>query len=453
MKAAVGLSVALVCAAILLPGAGGAPVLAPLRAHQEPRGIGQLVVPGDRIQLAYGLDSSVKGVTGVVYVRNDLAVRFRQLPLRRLRAVVPQSLIRGHRLLYYAVIRAGRRSVRVPASGTTTAWVLRHPILVPLRTHRFGRTASGRVVAGVEPGQVAWQTEGDAFGPETFLVSRDGSIWLDDSLNDRVLVLRGRTVARTISLPKGATDGDLALGPKGGLYVTGGVGKGLAHHRVLYRLDASGDVLWQTRLAANGGSSGTFQIGANSPLRFGPDGTLYLLNGMPGLPGGEPGWMPVATRAGRPLAEAAQRAGTKWPFQPAPGGLRLVAEVYTPREDGPPREARYALVGRSGAVRRAWRVTSATDINFDYFTPTFVGSDLVVSLDVTKQTSSRFRWEYVLLQLGPHGVRARLSLERSVYGDNLLTDLRVGPDRRLYQLASSPTTGVAIERYSLAPRG
>jgi hypothetical protein len=36
-----------------------------------------------------------------------------------------------------------------------------------------------------------------------------------------------------------------------------------------------------------------------------------------------------------------------------------------------------------------------------------------------------------------------------VYGDNILADVRVGPDGKLYQLGSSPTTGVVISRYSL----
>jgi hypothetical protein len=51
-----------------------------------------------------------------------------------------------------------------------------------------------------------------------------------------------------------------------------------------------------------------------------------------------------------------------------------------------------------------------------------------------------------------HGLRGRrssFSLPRLVYGDNLLTDLRVGPDGNLFQLASSPQTGVTIDRYSL----
>ena len=55
-----------------------------------------------------------------------------------------------------------------------------------------------------------------------------------------------------------------------------------------------------------------------------------------------------------------------------------------------------------------------------------------------------------MLRLGASGKpRAEFSLRRTVYGDNLLADVRVGPDGKLYQLASSPTTGVRVSRYSL----
>jgi hypothetical protein len=193
-------------------------------------------------------------------------------------------------------------------------------------------------------------------------------------------------------------------------------------------------------------------VGANSPLRVGPDRTLFCLVGMPARPGGELGWMPVATAEGRPIAEPAQRARTHWPFQPAPRHLRLVAETHSADSTRPPREARFALFDRKGRVVRAWRILSRTPINFDFFTPEFVGSDPIVSLDVTKQTRTRFRLEYLILRLGPRGVRTRVSLTRTVYGDNLLADLRLGPDGRLYQLGSSPDSGVVVTTYSLAPK-
>jgi len=46
-------------------------------------------------------------------------------------------------------------------------------------------------------------------------------------------------------------------------------------------------------------------------------------------------------------------------------------------------------------------------------------------------------------------LKARFSLPRAVYGDNLLADLRVGPDGNLYQLASSPDEGVTVNRFPL----
>ena len=58
-----------------------------------------------------------------------------------------------------------------------------------------------------------------------------------------------------------------------------------------------------------------------------------------------------------------------------------------------------------------------------------------------------------MLRLGPDGARANFLLSRAIFGDNLLADVRIGPDGRLYQLESSPTTGVVVRRYSLAPAG
>jgi hypothetical protein len=217
----------------------------------------------------------------------------------------------------------------------------------------------------------------------------------------------------------------------------------------LSHLSGNGKVLWQSRLAGEIRESGTFVLGSNSALRVGPDGTVYCLASMFGLPGGEPAWMPVATPTGRPLSTVAQRGGAHWPYQPVARGLRLVSEVYTAKVDGAPHEARYALVDRHGDVVRAWRVLSRTDINFDYTTPEVVGRDLVVVLDATAQAEGEFKWEHVVLRLGPTGTRERFSLARAVWGDSVLTDLRVGPDGNLYQLATSPATGVVISRYSL----
>jgi hypothetical protein len=435
----------------------------PLAAHQEPRGIGNLVVPGDHVRLIYGIDTAgVKSSAGTAYVRNDSQRSFTRLPLRltkhvrTLVATVPASLIRGHELLYYAVVRDPQtgRSATIPAAGPRapqSAWILQKPVLVRLGAHRFGRTrAPGTVVAQIGANQVAWQNEGDRFGPPTFLVGRDRSIWLDDGLNDRLLEFRPgapRSVARTVPLPDRSADSDVALGPAGSVYVTGGIGVGTAHQNVVYRLSASGKVLWRNVLA--GERDGSFLLGANSAIRLGPDGTLYVLAGMPGRPGGQNAWMPVATPNGRPIPAAQQLARASWPGQPVAGGLRLVSETYTAQVDKAPREARFALVDRRGRVVRAWRVVSRTDINSGYATPELVGGDPVAVLDVTAQTKAGFKWEELVLRLGPKGTKARFSLRHAVFGDNILADVRIGPDGNVYQLASSPQTGVTISRYSL----
>src|SRR6266498_628247 len=71
----------------------------PLTAHQEPRGIGNLVAPGDRVHIVYTLDTPrVRSPKGALYVRNDLQRRFTHLPLKlqgrtTLQASVPARLI------------------------------------------------------------------------------------------------------------------------------------------------------------------------------------------------------------------------------------------------------------------------------------------------------------------------------------------------------------------------
>ena len=259
------------------------------------------------------------------------------------------------------------------------------------------------------------------------------------------------TIVRSVPLPERTADNDVALGPAGTIYVTGGIGHGTSFRNVLYRRNLTGETLWQARVGRSAQDTGTFEIGVNSSLRSGPDGTLFLLAGMNSLPGGEQGWMPVATRGGRPVSVSNQLRRTSWPYQPVGNGLRLVSEVYTRQIDGAPHEVRLALVDRRGNVARAWRVISRTVINFRYI-PELVGGNPVVVLDATRGMDSNFKWEYEVLSLSPRGTRSRFSLPRTVFGDNILPDVRFGPDGKLYELGSSPTTGVVISRYSLDSR-
>jgi hypothetical protein len=433
--------------------------------HQEPRGIGNLVVRSDRVQLVY--DAGVKRATGFAYVRNDLKRKFVRLPLSPERgpastfhARVPARLIRGHRLLYFAVLRdrkSGRRA-RVPARGTSSALVLGNPEIVDLGMHRFGETRSpDQVVARARPDQVGWQLpppgQGPKAGPQSFLVGPDHSILLHDSFNDRMLVWNAGdpgTIVRTVPLPERTADNDVALGPEGSLYVTHGEGHGLGYHIVLKRLTSTGDVMWTSPLAGDFfGNTQSFVIGTNSSLRPGPDGKLYVLAGMFGRPGGEFGWMPVATADGRAIAMRRQHRGTDWPFQPMSGGQRLVTEVYTAVPDSAPHEVRAAIVDRRGNVTHAWRVLSKTDINL-HDTPDILRGAPTLVLDATQGEGEAFKWEYVVLRLVPDGSPSTFSVPHLVFGDNILSDVRMSSTfgGGVYQLHSDPSFGVQILRYA-----
>src|SRR5215218_8137260 len=236
-------------ALVALSTAAGALAAKPFAPYQEPRGSGSLIVPGDRVSLVYDAPG-FKRTTGTVYVRNDrqrgftaLKLVHRSRPSSAIEARVPGRLLHGRKLSYYAVIRAGKRLARVPGRGTTSAWILEHAVRIRLGAN--GPHRSGTVVARVAADQVGWQIPpegcgcGPSFGPQTFLVRRDGSIWLDDSLNNRLL---GRNagqpdrVVRTVPLPDRSADSDVALGPNGSFYVTGAEGHGAGVHFVLRRL-------------------------------------------------------------------------------------------------------------------------------------------------------------------------------------------------------------------------
>jgi len=216
----------------------GAPS-APLAVHQEPL-IRHLLLPGEHVEIGYAVDTpGVTAPTGTLFVRNDLPGSFVRVPMKlgsfvgprgrepRLFAVVPSRLVRGQRLFYYVVVRdpASGRSVTVPEAAARypeLASVLEKPFVVRLGVHRFGRTrAPEAVVARAGPAQVGFRTQGDVAGPQTFVVGRDRSIWLDDGLKQRLLVWRAgepAKIARTVRLPHFSPDTDFALGAHGTLY-------------------------------------------------------------------------------------------------------------------------------------------------------------------------------------------------------------------------------------------
>ena len=460
MKRALTFGVTLLTAGIAAGLLTAAPTERKFSPHQDPRGIGNLVVRGDRVSLVY--DAGVKRATGSVYVRNDRRRRFTRLglvvergPATTYHANVPDRLIRGQHLRYYAVLRDRRtgRTARVPAKGVSTALVLEHPTVIHLGTHRFGETrAPDEIVARANADEVGWQIPppGPKAGPQSFLVAPDHSILLHDSFNDRMLVWNAgdpNTIVRSIPLADRTADNDVALGPQGSLYVTHGEGHGLGFHMVLKRIGPTGEQLWSARMAGDFlGRGQDFLVGGNSELRKGPRGKLHVLAGMFGRPGGEFGWMPVATARGNAIPMHQQRRGTDWPYQPIAAGERLVTEVYTGVPDSAPHEVRVAIVNRRGQLVRAWRVVSRTDINL-HATPDALRGAPTLVLDVTKGTPTGFKWEYEVVRLGASS--ASFALPRLTYGDNILPDVRMGPGSGggVYQLSSDPSFGVQILRY------
>jgi hypothetical protein len=449
---------------VLAPGAPAAAstaaAAAPLSVHQEPVAP-RLLAPGDRIELDYKLDTRLKTVVGVLHVRNDKMRRFAHLPLRlrgnpakggaTLWMVVPKRLIRGRTLRYYATVR-DPDSDRVATTGKRSAWILEHAVRVNLGSHRFGQTRTpDAVVARARADEVSWDiSEGHGLGTQTFNAAPDGSVILQDSFANRLLVwdaARPDSFSRVVPLPGYAGEGDVVPGPAGSFYVSAPADWG--YKAQIVRLSAGGGTIWHTDVPDE---LSLPLPTAQLPLRVGPGGTLYCQVHSAGwkLLSGVDGWMPVTTPAGVPLPPAQQRRGIEWGHEPVAGGLRVVTEGYTPVVDTPVRDARLALIDRRGRVVRSWRVLSRDQLGFpgSYSVPELVGGNPVVVLDVSRSANDS-KWERVVLRLGPRGARARFALANEMFGQRYYADLRVGRDGNLYQLATSPVAGVTINRYSL----
>ena len=327
-----------------------------------------------------------------------------------------------------------------PAAAAPIRW-----LTVQLGAHRFGQLRSPDAIvarAGVhdvgfsDPAN-GGQGCGDDIphGPRLFDVGRDGSIWVLDEINQRLLRwTRGRPArpVDSIALPKGLGFRDFTVGSNGTIYVAAIDLEGGQTN--LYALTATGAVRWQEPIAGGSG---------NVLLRIGPDGRLYTT---PQSPGGRAAmWMPLTTPFGRPLSVAQQRHGRRR-SQPVGRGLQLISSQRSAHE------VRFALLDRTGRVVRAWRVTSRSPLGFMRVAPALVGEDLVVSLDVTREAKKTFLWEHLVLRLAPEGgIQRQAALKAgALWGDDGSgTPLRIGSDGRLYQLRTDPKTGMTVARYSL----
>jgi hypothetical protein len=349
------------------------------------------------------------------------------------------ALVRGS--LTIAAGLALLLGVGQPAAATSYA-----PVSVALGTHRFGHLrAPDSIVAHADPSAVGFYQppagqDGVAYGPWSFDVARDGSIWLLDVVKHRLLSWRPGQPDRpagSVRLPQDPLErvADFAVAPDDSIYATYVPPPGPGPKTLrLAKLTPDGKVLWT--------AATTVEI-FNARLRIGPDDALYVAGGHDGTQD----WTPLTTPAGRPLSLADQRRGTS-AQQPLPGGLRLAASFPSNSE------RRFMLSDEGGRAGRAWRVTSKDSLGAAAATPALVGGDPVVVIEVSRETKKEFLYELEVLRLARTGASVRFALApegRVVWGDTPITGVRIGPDGQLYQLRTSRTGGVDIARYSLDP--
>lgn len=303
---------------------------------------------------------------------------------------------------------------------------------VSLSVHEFGKlTAPNAVVARVDADGVGWVEPGPGMGfgsgaqagPSSFEVAADGTIWLLDQENSRLLGWPpGRPDRPTLTVPLPFVPDAFALGPNGTFYTTEYT---TGPNMILRSVAANGLVLWQAPLAVMNVSG--------VRLHRTPDGVLYAIAGE---------WTPVTTAAGTALPLDQQRP-LPANHQPLPDGRQLVLTFQSARE------LTVSMVDGTGQPVRTWRVTSGTDIGMqENVRPALVGGDPVVTLYVY---DARFGpSETLALRLTASGARPQLNLKSTIWGDEPTAEFQAGPGQSYYQLQTSRTTGVEIVRYTLA---
>ena len=345
-------------------------------------------------------------------------------------------------------------AVLAAAVAAPTAWAAAIKWLtIPLGSYAFGHLAApSAVVARADADAVGFECgkpsacsneqppRGEGCGcidvlpqgPTSLDVARDGAVWLFDGVRHRLLAWQHGRLVRTVVLPPDVRDSDFVVGRTGTIYAFGGNVPHRPYLR-LYALSSSGRVRWRAP---------TTVASSQARLLLAWDGSVYAVG-----PSASPTWTPLTKPTGRPLPLAAQRRRSS-KLQPLDGRLRLLTTQPSPHE------LHFALVDRARTVVRAWRVTSRTSVGVARVAGTLLGDDLVVGVEVSQQVGKTFRWETVVLRLGATGrAERRLALDaRAVWdpdGTTARTALRIGPDRRLYQLRTDPKIGVRIARYSL----
>ncbi|MGZ8527514.1 MAG: hypothetical protein ACXWWR_01865, partial [Candidatus Limnocylindrales bacterium] len=411
----------------------------------------RLILRGEVVTLEVAVPDE-QGPTGVAYVRSGSTRRFTRLPMAwspdgRLIAKVPARLVTGSVLEEYVVVRVPRtsRSVTVPSAGAAApyrSWILDQPSTSKLARHQFGRLRSpDAIVALADPGNgpaeagFACPAEGRCAEPTSFDVEADGTVWVADPVNHRLLIWEAGHPSRpSRSIPLDFVPLELVVAPDHMVLVSG-VKAGVFVGIRLFAIDHDGRQRWWSELASE-----VF----NTHLRFGSDGVLYSVVDPSGP------WTPVMDRDGAPLGVADQVANVR-PDQPLSGG-RLVVDAQRALPPGQlaPRDWRAAIATTGGKLRQAWRITSSNDLGLSLeAVPTTVGGDPMLVFDVYRFADHTM--EHVVVRLSATGgIRDRFSLGRGGYpGGDVITDVRVGADGRLYQLLSDPVWGLKIARYAV----
>jgi hypothetical protein len=436
-----------VAVALISMGAAGstsqaAPGEEPFEVFHSPPG---LLLRGEHVTLQVQTDAARANATA--YVRSEPQGSFTSLPLSPdpsadFVAKVPAALLSGSILEDYVVVHDPDRgeTLTVPPQGAEApfrSWIVDDPPTVPLSKHRFGHIREpDAILAQAKPGSGRGEVgftcppEGLCETPWSFDIGADGSVWVTDTANQRLV---GWTPGhpdkptRTIPLSFGAAD--LAIGPDGTIYVSGskpGVGMRL------FAFTPDGKHLWTGPLLS--------QI-FNQHIRFGGDGILYGAEG-------QTGWAPAVGADGRPISLAEQRLGAR-AYQPVSAKSQLVVSApwRVPPHHVAPTDWRVALTTTdSGHLQQVWRIVSADDISPSFqATSAVVDGDPVIVFEVYDLANHLMEYD----QLSPSGeVALRFSLGPGSDGA-ATTDVRVGPDHAIYQLQNDPKLGLKIARYPL----
>ena len=376
---------------------------------------------------------------GTVFVRPGDRGPFRTLALTRgiggrLVAAVPDEIVQSPSgFSYYAVIEdaASSASTSLPAAGPAApqrSYPMDHPVEVALGAHRFGlvREESARVAeaqwgdgaadVGLEQGLHL-----TAIGGSALDVGRDGSIYVLDEANRRILRWSsGQSIVEPVELAIDGTLADLAVADDETIHVLETTAEP-GRKPLLRSFTRTGTPLGATEIAER-----------SSQLRLGPADDPFALQHPSGqwmrLAGGDRSFLPpraqVATgRAGRPL--------------PAGGEVIVLS-----RES----EVRVALVN-AGRVRQAWRVTSETPLAEVQLAE--MQRNMLV-LVVRSFTDARD--EFVVLVLDGHGVVDRFSVDSADWAETAPLSRFRAVGGSLYQLGSTPNR-LFVDRYDLDVSG